>query len=88
MGQCCVIVAEMFCAVWISLCVCASSARQGKTGTIYLDNDLLFDAVGTVDPLDDMVRATVLNYSISYFYFPFKHAHHKLPIKQELSTAI
>lgn len=59
-----------------------------QTGTIYLDNDLLFDAVGTVDPLDDMVRATVLNYSISYFYFPFKHAHHKLPIEQELSTAI
>lgn len=56
--------------------------------TIYLDNYLLLDAVSTVDPLNDMVRATVLDYGISYFYFPFKHAHHKLSIKQELSTAI
>lgn len=56
--------------------------------TLYLDNYLLLDAVSTVDPLNDMVRATVLDYGISYFYFPFKHAHHKLSIKQELSTTI
>lgn len=54
----------------------------------YLNNDLLLDAVSTVDPLNDMVRATVLDDSISYFDFPFKHADHKLSIKQELSTAI
>lgn len=54
----------------------------------YLDNDLLFDTVSTVDPLNDMVRATVLDDGISYFDFPFEHADHKLSIKQELSTAI
>lgn len=56
--------------------------------TVYLDNDLLLDAVSAVDPLDDMVRATVFDDGISYFDFPFEHADHKLSIKQELSTAI
>lgn len=56
--------------------------------TAYLDNDLLFNAVSTVNPLNDMVRATVLNNCISYFDFPFEHADHKLSIKKELSTTI
>lgn len=56
--------------------------------TVYLDSDLLFDTLSTVDPLDDMVRATVLDDGISHFDFPFEHADHKLSIKQELSTAI
>jgi len=61
---------------------------HGMLSHLYLDNDLLFDTVSTVDPLNDMVRATVLNDGISYFDFPFEHADHKLSIKQELSTAI
>ena len=48
--------------------------------TFYLDNDLLFDAVSAVDPLNDMVRATVLDDGISHFNFPFEHADHKLSI--------
>lgn len=64
------------------LCSCCIMIRT------YLDNYLLLDAVSTVDPLNDVVRATVLDYGISHFYFPFKHAHHKLSIKQELSTTI
>lgn len=49
--------------------------------TAYLDNDLLFDAVSTVDPLNDMVRATILDNCISYFDFPFEHTDHKVSIK-------
>lgn len=56
--------------------------------TVYLDDDLFLDAIGTVDPLDDMVRAAVLDDSTSYFDFPFKHADHKLSIEQKLSAAI
>lgn len=62
--------------------------KQVRIRTLYLDNNLLLDTVGTVDPLNDVVRATVLDDGISYFYFPFEHADHKLSIKQELSTAI
>lgn len=54
----------------------------------HLDDDLLLHAFSTVDPLNDMVRATVLDDSVSDFDFPFEHADHKLSIKQELSTAI
>lgn len=54
---------------------------------LYLDNDLLFDAISTVDPLDHMVGAAVLDDSFSYFDFPFEHADHKLSIEQEFSTA-
>lgn len=35
-----------------------------------------------------MVRAAVLDDGAPHFDFPFKHAHHKLSVKQELSTAV
>lgn len=55
---------------------------------VYLDNDLLFNAVRTVDSLDNMVRATVLDDGISHFDFPFEHAHNELSIEKEFSTAV
>lgn len=56
--------------------------------SFYLDNDLLIDAVSAVDPLDDVVRATVLDDGVSHFDFPFEHAHHKVSVEHELSVAV
>lgn len=54
---------------------------------LYLDNDLLLDAIGTVDPLDHVIGAAVLDDSFSYFDFPFEHADHKFSVEQEFSAA-
>lgn len=56
--------------------------------TVYLNNDLLFDAISAIDPFYHVIRAAVLYDSVAHFDFPFEHADHKFSIQQEFSAAV
>lgn len=47
----------------------------------YLDDDLLLNAVGAVESLDDVIGAAVLEDGSPHFNFPFKHADHKISVE-------